>query len=91
MIYRPEFEYKKAGVILYDIIPETAVQGNLFDTYPRDKYGALMPVVDALNSGFNRNMLKLACQVGDKRWSMKQMLRSGRYTTDIREVIRIKG
>jgi DNA polymerase V len=83
--------YKKAGVILYDIIPEHAVQGNLFDTYPRDKYGALMQVVDALNAGFNKNLLQLACQVGPKKWGMKQGLRSGRFTTDIGEVIRIKG
>ena len=90
LIYRPEFEYKKAGVILYGIVPETAVLGNFFDTYPRDKFGALMPVVDALNAGFNRNVLQLACQTGPKHWSMKQALKSRRFTTDIKEVIRIK-
>ena len=91
LIYRGEFAYKKAGVIVYDIIPEHAVQGNLFDTYPRDKLGALMPVVDSLNAGFNKNLLKLGCQIGKQGWKMKQTLRSGRFTTDIGEVIRIKG
>jgi len=90
LIYRPEYEYKKAGVILYDIIPETGVIGDLFDTYPRDRFGALMPVVDALNSGFNHHLLQLACETGSKKWGMKQLRRSGRYTTDLREVIRIK-
>ena len=37
-IYHPDFEYKKAGVIIYDIVSRTAIQGNLFDEYPRDKY-----------------------------------------------------
>jgi len=91
MIFSPDFAYKKAGVILYDIIPENAVLGNLFDSYERDKYGrALMPVVDSLNTGFNRNLLQLACQMGSKKWGMKQAHRSGRYTTDIRDVIGIK-
>jgi hypothetical protein len=60
------------------------------DTYHREKYGKLMPVVDALNTGFERNLLKLDCQTGSQKWKMKQRLRSGHYTTDIREVIRIK-
>jgi len=89
-IFNPGYEYKKAGVLLYDIIPEHAVQQGLFDEYHRDKYGALMPVVDALNRGFNKNLLQLACQTGPKRWTMKQTLRSGRYTTDIRDVISVK-
>ena len=89
-IYRPDFEYKKAGVILYGIVPETAVQGDLFDTYPREKFGALMPVVDAFNAGFDGGRLALACQIGGKKWGMKQGLRSGSYTTDIRDVIRVK-
>lgn len=89
-IFQKGFEYKKAGVILYDIIPENAVQMGLFDDYPRDKFGALMPVVDSLNSGFNKGVLQLACQTGPKRWSMKQTLRSGRFTTDIKDVIKIK-
>ena len=90
-IYRPEFEYKKAGVILYGIIPENSVQGDLFDTYPRDKFGALMPVVDALNAGFDVSRLKLACQTGSKKWRLRQELRSGRFTTDINDVIVISG
>ena len=89
-IFLPEFDYKKGGIILYGIVPETAVQRNLFDDYPREKFGALMPVVDSLNSGFNRHSLQLACQLGGKKWGMKQALRSGHYTTDIKEVIRVK-
>jgi DNA polymerase V len=90
-IFLPNFEYKKAGVIMYDIVSEQAVLGDLFDTYPRDKYGALMPVVDALNSGYNQRLLQLACQIGGEKWGMKQALKSKLYTTDIRDVIRIKG
>ncbi|MDR2145336.1 MAG: Y-family DNA polymerase [Tannerella sp.] len=89
-IYRPGYMYKKAGVILEDIMPETAVQRNFFDEYPRDKFGALMPVIDSLNGGFNRSHLQLAVETGTGRWQMKQELRSGRFTTNIDEVIRIK-
>jgi DNA polymerase V len=90
--YLPEFEYKKAGVILYGIVPEKAVLPDLFDRYPREKYARLMPVVDRLNSGFDRNRIQLACQFhpGEKKWGMKQGLRSRHYTTDIKDVIRIR-
>jgi len=88
-IYRPGFEYKKAGVILYGICPENAVQGSLFDDYPRSKYQALMPVLDRLNSGFDRNLIQLGCQIGGKKWGMKQGLRSPHYTTDIEDVIKV--
>jgi hypothetical protein len=37
-----------------------------------------------------RNLLQWACQTGNKNWSMKQTLRSKLYTTDIRDIIKIK-
>jgi len=88
-IFRPEFEYKKAGVLLYDIIPENAVLPGLFDDYKREKFEALMPVVDALNKGYKNNLLRLACQTGHERWAMKQTLKSGCFTTKVNDVIRI--
>jgi hypothetical protein len=37
-----------------------------------------------------RNLLQLACRTGNKNWSMKQTLRSKLYTTDIRDIVKIK-
>lgn len=37
MIYKPGYEYKKAGVIVTGIVPSTAVQQNLFDGVDRVK------------------------------------------------------
>jgi DNA polymerase V len=48
-IYRKGYEYKKAGVLLYHLVDETKVQGNLFDTADREKSKRLMQTIDAIN------------------------------------------
>jgi len=89
-IYRPGYQFKKAGVIIMGITPDTAVQQNLFDNYDRDKHKKIMPIVDRLNSGFNRNLLVLGCQVGKQSWKMKQFHRSPCYSTRVNDFIHVK-
>lgn len=89
-IFREGYQYKKAGVILTGIIPAIAVQQNIFDTYDRKKHQLIMPVLDRLNNGFNRNILSLACQTGRQDWKMQQTFRSPCYTTRPKEFIHIK-
>ena len=43
------YEYKKAGVILSDISPKSAMQTVLFDEVDHDKQDKLMSVLDAIN------------------------------------------
>lgn len=91
MIFKPGFQYKKAGVIITEIAPDDGRQMFLFDTVAnREKQERLMRVVDGLNRGFTRNVLNLAVQGLDKKWNLRRELLSPCYTTDLREVIQIK-
>ncbi len=89
-IYRKGYFFKKAGVIIMDIVPDRAIQQNMFDTVDREKQNKLMEVVDRLNSGFTRNYLSLAIQGGRRKWKLKQELLSPCYTTRLSDVIKIK-
>lgn len=89
-IFREGYQYKKAGVIITEIVNNSGIQTNLFDTIDRDKHNRLMKVVDNLNSGFARNKLTLAIQGTDKAWNLKRELLSPCYTTKLSDVIRIK-
>jgi len=80
-IYRPDYFYKKAGVMLMDICPEDAVQGNLFDKIDRKKHQNLMTVLDNINDRNGRNTLKYACMGDGKSWKIKQERLSPCYTT----------
>lgn len=89
-IYRKGYFFKKAGVIIIDIVPDSAIQQNLFDNVDRERQKKLMKVVDRLNSGFNRNNLTLAVQGGRRKWKLKQELLSPCYTTRLSDIINIK-
>lgn len=89
-IYSKGYLFKKAGVILLDIVPGTAIQQNMFDKVDREKQNKLMQVADRLNSGFNRNSLSLAVQGGRREWKLKQERLSPCYTTKLNDIIKIK-
>lgn len=86
-IFMPGYQYKKAGVIITEIV--TSAQLGLFDTVDREKREKLMQVIDKVN-GEHRHLVKLAVQGNGRDWKLKQEQLSKRYTTDINEVLTIK-
>ncbi len=89
-IYREGFQYKKAGVIITEIAPDNGIQMALFDQIDREKHTKIMHVVDSLNKGYTRNVLNLAVQGTNKKWSLKRELLSPCYTTKLSDVIELK-
>lgn len=89
-IYKKGYQFKKAGVTITEIIPDTAIQTNIFDNVDREKHARLMSVVDQLNDGFKKNNLRLAVQEGSRRWRLKQEKLSPCYTTRISDVLHFK-
>ena len=85
-IFKPNFLYKKAGVMLMDICSEDAVQGSLFDKIDRKKHQRLMTAMDALNDRYGRNTVKYACMGDGKEWNIKQQRLSKYYTTRISDL-----
>ncbi len=88
-IYRPGYQYKKAGVILMDFTAASNPQLNLFED--RDlRHTKLMTVMDKLNKRYSKDLVRLAAQAPGRTWRMKQEQLSQHYTTDIHEVIKVR-
>jgi DNA polymerase V len=90
-IYRPEYMYKKAGVIVNAIVPADAVQSSLFDNDEelRDRQERLSKVMDAVNAGGN-SLLRLASQrSGHYADGIRSKYRSRLYSTSLDDIIEI--
>ena len=85
-----KYHYKKAGVIVWNISPDTAVQAILFDSIDRTKQARLSVAIDAINRRNGFNTVKVAVQGTDKRWHLKCEHKSAQYSTNLCEVIKVK-
>lgn len=87
-IFKQGYQYKKAGVVVMDITPESTTQISLFEnTNPKHK--ALMAIVDKVNLSIGQQKIKLGSQALDRTWKMRQERLSPRYTTRLDEIITI--
>jgi DNA polymerase V len=92
-IYQPGKKYKKAGVMLFDLIEDTSVQSNFFDTPQSPKITRLLQAVDKINSSMGKNKVKLARQgiikPQESDWMLKSQYRSNRYSTRWEEMLSV--
>ena len=90
-IYRSNCRYKKAGVIISDILPNSNVQLSLFhDIKDIEKRHSLMNAIDSLNDIYGRMKVRFAVNGFNRKWKMKQKFLSPCYTTRINELIWVK-
>lgn len=81
-IYRAGFAYAKAGVMLCDLQPRTAVQGHLFlQTTNPIKRAALNQVMDEINRQWGRGSIRVASAGFKQGWKMRQNHVSPYWTT----------
>jgi DNA polymerase V len=86
-IYREGYQYKKAGVILLDLVPNDIGQKDFFIDDEKINNKALMGVVDTINDKYGRRMIQFAsCGIG-KIWAMRQENRTKAYTTNWDELL----
>jgi DNA polymerase V len=68
-LYRPGYQYKKAGVLLTELRPASLVQTDLFsDPVKLERRGALMRTVDSLNRQFGAGTVFCAAEGVEKWW-----------------------
>ena len=84
------YYYKKAGVMVWDITPDEAVQTYLFDSVDRQKQSALAEAVDRINRKNGRDTVRIALQGYDVSWHLKCEYKTCQYTTRLDEIIRVK-
>lgn len=88
-IYKSNFKYKRAGVIVSGILAENTEQLNIFEQEdPQHK--EIMQALDFINHKFGSNTLKLATQNLKQTWIMRQEHLSPRYTTNWSELLEVK-
>tara|TARA_B100000900_G_scaffold182029_1_gene154415 strand:- start:2696 stop:3943 length:1248 start_codon:yes stop_codon:yes gene_type:complete len=88
-IYRDKCIYKKAGVIVQNIVSAKEVQTSLFDTIDRKKRNKLMCSIDKINMLMGRDKIRLAAQGFDRKWKLQQEKLSPCYTTRFSDILSI--
>jgi DNA polymerase V len=88
-IYKKGYGYKKAGVILCNISPDTGTQNVLFDSIDRPKHALLMHAMDELNAHHGKNTVSVGAQ-GSGNIPSSHENQSPRYTTHWGEIMVVK-
>ncbi|WP_035668694.1 Y-family DNA polymerase [Flavobacterium sp. 83] len=82
-------KFKKAGVIVTELIDENRKQLQLFEE-ENPKHLELMKVMDRLNNKIGEKKVKLATQNLSLTWNMNQKHLSPKYTTNFKDILEIK-
>ena len=88
-IFKEGIKYKRAGVIVTGIVPTYNHQLNMFE-HENPKHKSLMTAIDGINKKYKDYKIKLGNQDLERTWKMRQERLSGRYTTNINEIIKVK-
>ena len=86
------YPYKKAGVVLMNLLPAANQQQMLFDDRPKERDERLQKAIDKINSQYSQPAVKIGTQIlaSDAQPLTKKDKLSPCYTTNIREIITIK-
>ncbi|EPY02633.1 Y-family DNA polymerase [Magnetospirillum fulvum] len=79
--WREGYAYKKAGVILLDLVNPANVPRDLFSPPPNPRGQALMAAVDGLNGRLGKGLVGYGLIPKDAPWQMRCGNRSPNYTT----------
>ena len=88
-IYKKGYDYKKAGIVLFDLLPENISQRSLFESEPYT-HVSLMQKIDEINDKAGYQLVRLAAQQDAKKgWKSKQAMLSRAFTTNLDEIIEV--
>jgi DNA polymerase V len=89
-IWRDGYAYKKAGIVLSDITPQTQLQTDWLEpAHTSDT--PLMQALDALNQRFGKGAVTVSTGGLLRQWHMRQERRSPNYTTRWSDVPTVSG
>ncbi|MBL0357503.1 MAG: DUF4113 domain-containing protein [Chitinophagaceae bacterium] len=81
--------YKKAGVMLSGLVPDSTIQGNLFMPEKQNGKRLLMDMIDNINYSQRDDVLKFAASGTKRNWKMRMEMRSPRYTSRWEELFEV--
>jgi DNA polymerase V len=86
-IFKEGYRYKKTGLMLCQIVPESSLDGLLFADRARlEKEKSLMSAMDSLNMKYGKNTVR-GGMGRCSRWAMRRNFLSRRFTTDWNELL----
>ena len=89
-IYRDDCIYKKAGVIVSGIVPQSQVQLSFFDDIiDIEKRHRLMQAMDTVNDSYGKMKVRFAINGFERKWKLKQERLSPCYTTHMNELLQV--
>jgi DNA polymerase V len=90
-IYRPGFDYKKAGILLNDLSLKTHIQTDFFSTHDTPREEQYMSVIDGFNRLHGKHTLKFAACGISPVWKMMSKMKSPCFTTRWNDIPTISG
>ena len=89
-IYRQGYFYKKVGVILQGLQPETSESIRLYGESDYEKDKRLMKALDKISNKFGRETVKFGVRRNASDWQMKAEMKSRHYTTSLKEILTVR-
>ncbi len=89
-IYRPGYHYSKCGVMLAELVPEGSGQADLFDIRDEERRRRLMTALDTVNRRMGHDTVFYAGSGIRRDWKAFANMKTGAFTTDWRQVMRIQ-
>lgn len=89
-IFLKDISYKKAGVVLMNMVDQSSVQTNLFYSTDSEEHKKLMAVMDNLNAQFGKGTVKVGAEGFRVQSLYNRSYLSPNYTTKLKESIEIK-
>lgn len=88
-IFRRNFSYQKAGVLLPDLLPLGVGQLSLFGVTDAERSDQLMSALDKINRRHGKSSVRFGSELVSDRWRMRQQFKSPSYTTKLDEILTI--
>lgn len=89
-VFHEGLAYKKAGVMVTGLVPQSHIRTSLFDSVGDiQKQGNAMNAVDSLNKKYGQGAVRLAAQGFSTMWHMNRDKVSPRYTTVWGELLQV--
>ena len=91
-IFRDGFQFKKCGITVNEIHPDTENQLDLFtpNIPDHERLKSALTTMDIINSRYGTDSVKMASCGLEKHWQMKAEMRSPRFTTHWAELLKVK-
>jgi DNA polymerase V len=89
-LYEKGRVYKKAGVVLSGLVPDSSIQSSLFDPPAKSIGRFLMEMVDNINFSMRDDVVKFASSGTKGSWKMRKDFHSPRYTTRWEELYEVE-